>query len=98
MTSEEEWIQRVLRSMVKEAVQTTLRSQKYSTMFLTRIDSKAIGQQIEKITDEITVQFVAKLKAKGYLQAGSNAPEREFIEMFRATMDEYFASFEPDRS
>jgi hypothetical protein len=97
MTSEEEWVQKVLRSMVREAVETSLRSQDYSSRYLTRIDTKAIGQEVDRITNEITARFVEKLKAKGYLRPGSSPPEEEFASMFRATMDEYFASFEPDR-
>jgi hypothetical protein len=105
MTSEDDWVQRVLRSMVRKAVETSLRSQDYSTRHLARIDTKAIGQEIDRITDEITTRFVEKLKAKGYLGPGSNAPvvvayafklQEEFASMFRATMDEYFVHFEPD--
>ena len=94
--SQEEGVQKVLRGMVRDAVQTTIRSQEYSSRFLTRIDAKAIGTEIDEITDEITARFVTKLKAKGYLRPGSNAPEQEFTEMFRATMDEYFANFKSD--
>jgi hypothetical protein len=91
--SEEEWVQKVLRGMVRDAVQTSLRTQEYSSRFLTRIDSNAIDTEIDRITSEVTAKFVAKLKEKGYLGPGSNAPEQEFAEMFRATLDEYFADF-----
>jgi hypothetical protein len=94
--SEEEWVQKVLTGMVRDAVQTSLRTQDYSSKFLTRIDTKAIDEEIDMITAEVTANFVAKLKAKGYLGPGSNAPEQEFADMFRATLDEYFANFKGD--
>ena len=96
MTGEEEWVQKVLRGMVRDQVQTALRSQEYSSKFLTRIDVRVIDEQIDKITDDVTARFVAKLKARGYLGEGSNAPQDEFTEMFRATLDEYFANFKGD--
>jgi len=98
MTAEEEWVQRVLRSIVRDSVQTALRSQEYSSKFLTRIDSKSIDLEIDRITDEITARFVQKLKARGYLGANSNVPEQEFTDLFRSTMDEYFANIEASPS
>ena len=94
MSSQEEWVQKVLRVMVREAVVTYLKSREYSSAFLSRIDSKAIEKEIDKITNEVTTDFVRKLKEKGYLEKGHDAPQEEFMVMFRATLDEYFANLE----
>jgi uncharacterized protein YaaW (UPF0174 family) len=97
MTSEEKWVQKVLRSMVKHQVQTALMTQELSQKFLIRSDTKAIEQEIEIITDKITKRFVAKLKAKGYIGTESNAPAKEFRNMFLEAKDEYFATPESSR-
>jgi hypothetical protein len=94
MSSEEAWVQNVLKVMVRDAVITYLKSREDSSTFLGRIDSKVIESEIAKITNEVTANFVAKLKAKGYLVKGHDAPQEEFMTMFRATLDEYFANLE----
>jgi hypothetical protein len=97
MSTEEEWVQKVLRNVVKNAVQTYLMSQEYSSKFLTRIDANVINSDIENITDGITAKFVQKLKAKGYLREGLSISEEDFASVFRSTMEEYLSDFESGR-
>lgn len=96
MTSEEEWVRSVLRKAAKEQVQTYLKTQEYSSKVLTRIDAKAIDQEIERMADEIMARLVQRLKEKGFVGGASAATEEEFTSLFKSTMEGYLVSLQGD--
>jgi hypothetical protein len=90
MTDKEEYFRNVLKSTIKNSVQTLLRTGEFSKRFLTRNDQKDIDKEIERISDEIITLFISKLGEKGYLENSSDPSESEFKNLLKSTIDEYF--------
>jgi hypothetical protein len=90
MTTEKEYFKNVMRNTVRDAVQTLLRTRRYSARFLPRKDVKSIDKEIEIIADQIITRLVDKLEAKGALDTRKTLAREEFEQMFRSTVDEYF--------
>ena len=90
MTTKEEYFSDVMSNIIRDEVQTLLRTKEYSAKFLPRKDMKSVDEEIEKISDEIVTKLLRQLKAKGLLENGKTISREDFEQLYRSTMNEYF--------
>lgn len=91
MISKEEYMRRVLRNTIRDAVQTLLRTKEFSDKFLIRNDTKEIDKEVETISESVVSKLIAGLKQRGFLEEGKEISSLEFEEIFQNTMKEYFS-------
>jgi len=90
MTTRKEFFKSVMEDTLKNTVQTLLRTKEYSARFLSRKDAGSIDNEIAGISSEIATRLISKLEARGKLEEQSKISQKEFDELFRSTIDEYF--------
>jgi hypothetical protein len=90
MTTREEYFTGVMKGTLQNAVKTLLRTKEYSSRFLPRRDVESIDKNIEKISSEVASRMISKLGARGLLEDQSKISKKEFEQLFRSTIEEYF--------
>src|SRR2546428_743928 len=90
MTTQEEYFSDVFSNIIREELQTLLRTKEYSAKFLPRKDMKSIDEEIEKISDQIVTKLLTQLRAKGLLENAKTISREDFEQLYRSTVSEYF--------
>lgn len=89
MISYEEYMKKTIQKTAMLTIQNLLRTKEYSNKFLVRKDTKEIDDEIEKMSIEVTDNFLAELKSRGYIKPGKMMEQEEFRKLFESTLKEY---------
>ena len=98
MISKEEYFHNVMKSTIKNTVQTLLKTREFSKRFLIREDHKDIDKEIDEISEKIMGLFISKLKEGGYLENDKEPSKGEFEKLLKSAINEYFGETSESKS